>query len=364
MADEASPRSVTLNKRTLIVLALLILALLVLLSVAGAPSDPNIPPYLSYFISSSDVSTEGNQTASSIFHASQNTERLLSPPPQDWIQAQFENALSEVNQTYNPPSLWRSCGPKTYYFPNISIIFTGTPKTGCSNWIEALLRAEGVLKEQLDPTKVSRVHGMSTSFRMSIINKLYDETTLRQTFSFTAVRNPWTRLVSGYRDKLSAEITQGRPKKSIRLQILKNLRGLNESVVLSQNLHPTFREFAVWLIKHNGNVNVHFKPQYKVLCIPSVRYDYVLPVEYSRIMSSEVFSKIDKNVSLLESYDKSSDPRLQKSTVIAKEWLSQIDPNIIDSLYKIFKADFLLLNYSNFTHPDFPLPLYDNYAQL
>ena len=173
----------------------------------------------------SDVSQLGIQG----FQVSQNKDRFFNPPPQDWIQAQFENALSEVNQSYKPPSLWRSCGPKTYYLPNISTIFTGTPKTGCSNWIEALLRAEGVLERKIDPAKVDKVHGKSNNYRMPSISKLYDETTLRQTFSFTAVRNPWTRLVSGYMDKLSDELTQGPDKDHIRASILKEIRGVNES---------------------------------------------------------------------------------------------------------------------------------------
>ena len=41
----------------------------------------------------------------------------------------------------------------------------------------------------------------------------------------------------------------------------------------------------------------------------------------------------------------------------AKEWLQELDTETINSLYTIFKADFMLANYSNFSHPDFPLPL-------
>jgi hypothetical protein len=62
--------------------------------------------------------------------------------------------------------------------------------------------------------------------------------------------------------------------------------------------------------------------------------------------------------SLYGSYDESKDPRLQKSTLFAKKWLSQLDPDVVEQLYSIFQADFALLNYSNFTHPDFPLPLH------
>ena len=67
---------------------------------------------------------------------------------------------------------------------------------------------------------------------------------------------------------------------------------------------------------------------------------------------------IEKTVTLLGPYSgQSTDPRLQSSTLLAKEWLSKQDPEHIEKLYEIFKADFAMMNYSNFTHPDFPLPL-------
>jgi hypothetical protein len=71
-----------------------------------------------------------------------------------------------------------------------------------------------------------------------------------------------------------------------------------------------------------------------------------------------VWGKINANTSLLGSYDKSSDPRLQKSALYAKEWLSDIDRETIESLYEMFRFDFSLMDYSNFTHPNFPLPLH------
>ena len=358
MAQKTTLRTATLNKRTLIVLVVSILAMLGVLSVVWKPvhTSPDVAlSYPSSDLSYSDVSQRGNQG----FQSHKNLEHFLNPPLQDWIRNQFEITLSDLNETYTSPSMWRSCNSYTYYFPNINTIFTGTPKTGCSNWKEALLLAEGVLKKQVDPTKVSQVHGKSSKYRMPNISKRYNETTLRQAFSFTAIRNPWTRMISGYRQKLSSEDTQGGSFKGIRIEILKQFRGVESKTVVSQNLYPTFREFVMWLIKYNGNVNVHFKPQYKVLCIPSVKYDFVVPVEYSGILSSEVLTKMDKNISLLGSYDKSSDPRVQSSAIYAKEWLPQLDTVIIEKLYTIFKADFLLLNYSNFTHPDFPLPLHD-----
>ena len=88
-------------------------------------------------------------------------------------------------------------------------------------------------------------------------------------------------------------------------------------------------------------------------------FDLIVPLEHSTRLSQEVWSRINAtDTPLLGSYDKSSDPRFQKSTLFAKQWLKDLGSEVTDKLYEFYKADFALLNYSNFTHPDFPLPLH------
>ena len=167
-------------------------------------------------------------------------------------------------------------------------------------------------------------------------------------------------MVSGFRDKVSSEKTQGGSLRGIGRAIVREMRGITDSDLLKE-LYPTFSEYVRWLVKKNPRrVNVHFGPQWRTLCLPRVKYDYVVPLEYSGSLSKEIWGKINaENISLLESYDKSSDPRLQKSTLLAKEWFSEIEQETIDKLYSIYRADFALMNYKNFTDPDFPLPLHD-----
>ena len=43
-----------------------------------------------------------------------------------------------------------------------------------------------------------------------------------------------------------------------------------------------------------------------------------------------------------------SDPRNLTSALRAEETLSQLDPKLIERLYRIFKADFALMNNRNF----------------
>ena len=287
----------------------------------------------------------------------------LEPPSQEWAHAQFNKSMALLNVRYDPPNHWEMCSVRTYFFPKINTIFTGTPKTGCSNWIISLLEAEGELMDrEIDPSRVSFVHGRMSKKRR--INEMLDhnrvtKTELENAFSFVVVRNPWTRMVSGFRDKLSNEITQGGSFRGIGIHIVREIRGITDPVLV-EKLYPTFAEFAQYLIKKEGyRCDAHFARQTHTLCTPHAMYDLIVPLEHSTRLSQEVWSRINAtDTPLLGSYDKSSDPRFQKSTLFAKQWLKDLGSEVTDKLYEFYKADFALLNYSNFTHPDFPLPLH------
>ena len=294
------------------------------------------------------------------FHDSNSLN--LKPPLQDWAASQMKKTMALLDMEYPTTKEWRECGPRTYYFPNINAIFTGIPKTGCTNWIIALLRAEGKLTKEPNPSNVNWVHGkVSYENRMNRVPDQYTSFDFQKAFSFAVVRNPWTRLVSGFRDKLSDENNQGPSLRFIGMSVVREIRGVRDRKLLRE-LYPTFEEFARYLVKWYGvrEVNAHFIPQTDHLCLKHAIYDFIVPLEHSGSLGQEVLTKINaSDTSLLGSYDKSQDPRHQKSTLFAKNWLSELDQDLIEQLYTIFKADFALLNYSNFTHPDFPLPLHN-----
>ena len=173
-------------------------------------------------------------------------------------------------------------------------------------------------------------------------------------------------MVSGYRQKLSGEETQGDTyMRGLGMRIVSERRGITDPELL-KDLYPTFEEFAWHLIRtfreKKRPFDRHFKAQTNELCIPYSMYDYIVPLEYSSSLSEEVWSRIsDTNISLLTSYDKTTDPRLQSSALKAKKWLSELDAEMAEDLYRIYKGDFMLMNYSNFSHADFPLPLHSRF---
>ena len=280
--------------------------------------------------------------------------KSLIPVSQNWAQDQFQYTLTLMGKEYSTVKMWSKCNDKhTSYYENISVIFTEIPKAGSSNWLEALWKANG----DIPMNQTVRINRRNFAYnRLSNQKKSYSDEVFRNAFSFTSVRNPWTRMMSGYLNKMIVPV-MSRSMTDLRMQIIEEMRGITDKNML-EKLFPSFEEFAKWLSNHDGSGNEHFKPQVTMLCIPEAKYDYIVPLEYSALLSDEVLHLIGANTKFEGSYDGTTDPCVQSSAVKARKMLSDLDKDTIEKLYQIYKMDFTLMNYSNFTHPDFPLPLY------
>ena len=87
-----------------------------------------------------------------------------------WFQTQLNKTYSLLGYNFSGyPNVWRCKQMRhSYFFPKIKVMFTGVPKSGCSNWIEYLLRAEGALNSTLNRTLLNDVHSIySNPYRMS-----------------------------------------------------------------------------------------------------------------------------------------------------------------------------------------------------
>ena len=175
-------------------------------------------------------------------------------------------------------------------------------------------------------------------------------------FSLIILRNPWTRLVSGYRDKISDESKTGPSLKRMSHRLYREMHPEEaDSDEEGSTAYPSFSEFVEYII-NNGLGNSHFLPQHIFLCEES-RYSYFGALELTNYHAQEVFRILNVTSSVIGSYDESSDPRMSRTTIIAKQLLNSLSAETAEKFYESFKADFLLLNYSNYTDPNFPLPL-------
>jgi hypothetical protein len=294
-------------------------------------------------------------------------------PSQKSLKEQLERVYEALDSKYKPPPHWKKVSiQQSYYFPKINIIFTGIPKTGCSHWKELFLQAEGAIQGRL--AYLPDVHEeFSDPYRLPVFAETWKgahDQTIKTATSVVAFRNPWVRAVSAYTQKLSGESTQGNSIRWLKIAILESERSMNIksnenslSLINSGTIAPTFEEYVKYLVRlpRSGQKNallenIHFKPQHAFLEVDKVRYDYIIPMEFVEPISKEFFKEVGINMSLPGSYDRVSDPRQQTSVKKARQLFSSLDQPLVEKFYEIYKIDFLLLRYSNFTDSNFPFP--------
>ena len=292
-----------------------------------------------------------------------------SPPSQTSIKNNIHLTLQYLH--FHPPSAnhWEHVSTTTslmsYYAPSPDVIYTGVPKAGCTNLKYTILKQEPLYSSMIDRPG-PKVHYLMNFLAIGYQNRerskwLY----LNSKFSFTVIRNPWTRMVSGYVDKIQSRVMWQNGEAS--LNILNVYRrkvgeGFYRLEDLQEGVKPTFLEFLQYLADLEvREMNDHFKPQYKMLGLLHVKYDYVGALEHAEIQSKEIMKHFRlspaKGVPISGPYDSTHDPRLESSTLLAKKWFSSVPQDLVDKLYNKYKPDFMIYNYSNFTHPLFPFPL-------
>ena len=325
---------------------------------------------LFFSVPPSEWDNESIKSSSKQFHERVYNEVEYPPlPPQEWVQKNVENTLLFLNSPNPIKTNWLYSRQitllKTYYSPKTDAIYTGIPKAGCTNWKFTLLKLEGrFAKNKPSPMVHYAINHLSLAQKIYSYNRNF----LNSKYTFTVIRNPWTRMVSGYNDKFGkGRILKKWQKGRVALQILQKHRSPKLSIadVEFGNVAPTFMEF----IEHLAydpiiEINAHFRPQYAMLSLSTVVFDFIGALEYAKEQSRVIFDHFKTtsigNVSIPGPYDSSTDPRNERSSVLAAEWLKEVPPSLIEKLYNKFKPDFMIYNYSNFSDSLFPFPLYNS----
>jgi hypothetical protein len=238
-----------------------------------------------------------------------------------------KNHLLPLNYNYHDP---RSVNQRLMYASFVStkqrLLYVETPKAACTalKWILAHIdgyKVPLVVKEfetQLEMCIHYRdVHPLPSlnDFNEQQANEILKHPSYRR---FSVVRNPFTRLVSAWANK----IRQAEPgHRNICLAIFKHA-GRDESVAA-----PTFREFANWVLETNDPTKcyTHWRSQKHLLYPDLIDYGFVLKVEnlssdlqqlFNSASSTKEFdakallSKYNYNESLPLNYDDLYDRRL------------------------------------------------------
>ena len=306
------------------------------------------------------------ETASLTVDYGNTLEEYPPVPTQAWVRQNLLKVMKFLNLSLSENTNWWRADYitllKSYYSPTADVIYTGIPKSGCTNWKFTLLKMEDMYPDDKPSPKVHYIIN-----KLNLANSVYkyNRKTLNTKYSFTVLRNPWTRMASGYNDKFSSSRSEKWQKGKVALQILRKYRDRNISIddVLRGGERPTFLEFLHHIALDDfPDINPHFRPQYTMLDLSTISYDFVGTLEHAKEQAKEIFTHLkgisDNDISVPGPYDSSSDPRTERSTLFAKEQLKIVPKKLLDVLYKKYEPDFMLYNYSNYTDPLFPFPLY------
>lgn len=169
---------------------------------------------------------------------------------------------------------------------------------------------------------------------------------IRRTRKFLIVRHPLERLLSAYRDKL--EHMQGREYyyKRFGRRITLRYREPVDNVNATAKLEPTFAEFLRFIVNEK-HFDEHWAPYY-LTCEPcAIQYDYVL--KFETLDRDQKFFMQDADLSRYlyeKNYPRNINPYGATTREILAEYIKEIPQLLLDKIYKIYKNDFELFDYS------------------
>ncbi|XP_038053018.1 carbohydrate sulfotransferase 11-like [Patiria miniata] len=175
-----------------------------------------------------------------------------------------------------------------------------------------------------------------------------DETFLTELENYTKVlyvREPFARLLSGYRDKY-VELRHFPYYKPIGSKIIQAYRkGATKSQINSGK--PTFEEFVRWLVKDpdNREGDYHWRPLFDWYHPCEMQYDYIGKLETAGEDAKYIFKML--GIDKLETYPSTETHHKFSSTKdILKQYYSQISPELLPKIVYRYREEFVLYNYT------------------
>ena len=221
----------------------------------------------------------------------------------------------------------------TLYYAAGETIFTFIPKVGCTNLKLSLLSSGPITPEA---EWLSSPHQAVESFIAT------NEDIRSARFSFVMLRDPYTRIVSCYFNKIVAKTT---PKITIK-----------DDFKTYMSMVETFRGFVAWLaIAENVQKNPHWRPQSDFLSIPRYSKYYALEnyseaaveVEQRCGLKLKDFRTKTKHTLVNFTRLKSgcfadtplSELRAMKEQRAMPEYLAMYDANLVEMVRNLYAAD-------------------------
>ncbi|KAF1380485.1 hypothetical protein PFLUV_G00164220 [Perca fluviatilis] len=230
------------------------------------------------------------------------------------------------------------------------IVYCFIPKVACTNW-KTVMFVLNQSKPYPDPKSINvdLVHDIDKLVYLNAFPREEIEAKLKNYTKFMFVRDPFTRLISAYRDKFLQwhdEYYYLNFSREI-LRLYGNLtnppRTVKEASVTE--LHPSFYNFIQYLLdprtEEKQPFDLHWKQMYRQ-CHPClIQYDFLGHQETLQQDAQQLLRmlKLENDIKFPPSYENMTSP----SSV--SEWFSTVPLEDRRKLYQLYEKDFRLFGY-------------------
>ena len=228
--------------------------------------------------------------------------------------------------------------------PQSSFIFAFVPKAACTNW-KIIIR---YLYGHKDYLSSSKAHAEGIDAIPNIINsnahpvRLLRDSSIRK---FTCVRNPFTRLLSAYLNKIKRFYEDA--DESYLNSFGKLLKEVDEfrMAVLPEKQYIDFETFIHWLECSDFHSwypnNLHWRPQTQIIGCGQIQFDYIAKLENLSTDAPLILDAIRCDIPF-PSQEEIRFPSTHANKLIH----SYYTPDLVERVVRLYNSDFDFLGYS------------------
>ncbi|XP_072020896.1 carbohydrate sulfotransferase 11-like [Amphiura filiformis] len=249
------------------------------------------------------------------------------------------NRLTHLNMAIDPPR-------NLIVDDKNQLIYCFVPKVACTSWKMVFLQLNGFLHpgKTLPQYFVNRpgLKKLSVLEEYTLPQRRY---ILGHYKKFMFTRNPYSRVLSVYRNKLDPGSTFDRAKKwqntlgKVIASKFKDKKSITNSSL-------TFPKFISFLLQANSPDNRHWKSVYDS-CFPcDVKYDVIGRFETLETDAKYILKLIGKGQTIHFPQAEQSSPTNSSKPEVLKEYYSKVSRRDMKKLYAKYKLDFELFGYS------------------
>ncbi|XP_038077133.1 carbohydrate sulfotransferase 11-like [Patiria miniata] len=235
------------------------------------------------------------------------------------------------------------------------LLYCNIPKVASTSWLRIFLALKGVLANAYDGDQQFVQKDAASSLRLlSSYGRHEMETILRTYTKFVFVRNPFTRILSAFRNKLDPKLShEGHRLWSGWIKRIKThiRNGSSSATELTYDL--TFPDFVRFVTDRRSMSNRHWTSMVH-RCRPChINYTFIGKIETINADSRSILqlAKIDKLVSFPDA--QGSSPTNSSTSKVMASYFADLSVTDIQRLHKRYKWDFKLFGYDT---PKYELP--------